>query len=216
GVHVCLAEHQSAGRGRRGRHWVSPFASSVYCSVACPFEGGAQSLGGLSLAVGVIVCDALESMGVQDLGLKWPNDVYCGGKKLAGVLIELQGDLAGTVTAIIGVGVNVRLPSIAADTIEQAWTDLSTVAEPVSRNVLVGRYLNRLLPALDAYGRDGFADWRERWQELDIYADQPVVIHSGDRRITGTARGVDENGALLLETAAGVSSFHGGEVSLRP
>ena len=212
---VCLAESQSAGRGRRGRNWVSPFASSIYCSVGWTFDGGAEILEGLSLAVGVVVCETLESLGVDALALKWPNDVLRDGRKLAGVLIEMQGDLSGPLTAVIGVGVNVRMPADAAQRIEQPWNDLQGSTEPVSRNAIAARLLNNLLPMLANYASSGFEYWRERWLQLDAYADAPVIVHHGTQSISGTARGVDSRGALLLETASGVQTLHGGEVSLR-
>ncbi|MEM1404140.1 MAG: bifunctional biotin--[acetyl-CoA-carboxylase] ligase/biotin operon repressor BirA [Pseudomonadota bacterium] len=214
---VCLAESQSAGRGRRGRDWVSPFGSSIYLSTAWQFSGGVEVLEGLSLAVGVILCETLRDMGVDGLSLKWPNDVLLGGRKLAGVLIEMNGDASGPCTAIIGMGVNVRLPSNASSRIEQPWADLTQQSEELlSRNALIASLLCRLLPALSVYERGGFADWADRWRALDAYADRPVTIESAGKATAGVARGVDDRGALLLETATGLHPMHGGEVSLRP
>ena len=214
---VCRAESQSAGRGRRGRDWVSPFGSSIYMSVAWQFSGGVEVLEGLSLAVGAILCETLDDMGVEGLSLKWPNDVLLGGKKLAGVLIEMSGDASGPCTAIIGMGVNVRLPDGAAAGIEQPWADLTQKSgETVSRNKVVSSLLSRLLPALSLYEQGGFAEWVDRWRALDAYADRPVTIESAGKSIAGVARGVDARGALLLETESGLHAMHGGEVSLRP
>jgi len=214
---VCLAESQSAGRGRRGRGWISPFGSSIYMSVAWQFAGGVEVLEGLSLAVGAILCETLNDMGVEGLSLKWPNDVLLGGKKLAGVLIEMSGDASGPCTAIIGMGVNVRLPDGAAAGIEQPWADLTQKSgEMVSRNEVVSSLLSRLLPALSLYEQGGFAEWVDRWRALDAYADRPVTIESAGKSIAGVARGVDARGALLLETESGLHVMHGGEVSLRP
>lgn len=215
GARVCLAEYQSAGRGRRGRQWLSPYGSNIYCSVAWTFEGGAEVLEGLSLAVGVILCDALMACGVEGLALKWPNDLLLQGRKLAGVLVEVQGDLDGPVTAIIGVGVNVRMPESIRGGIDQPWSDLSNESG-ASRNRVIGRYLNGLLPALANYEAGGFEPWHSRWLALDAYADAPVMVHSGNQRTAGIARGVDGRGALRLETGAGIETLYGGEVSLRP
>lgn len=213
---VCLAESQSAGRGRRGRAWVSPFASSIYMSVSWRFQGGAEVLEGLSLAVGVVVCEALAALGAKDLSLKWPNDVYLEGRKLAGILLEMSGDFSGPCDAVIGIGINVTIPESQAKHIEQAWSDLRSIqGETFSRSLLVGQVLDRLLPALANYEKDGFGVWRERWLALDAFADQPVVIDNNGRRMAGMAQGVDERGALLLKTASGVQAIHGGEVSLR-
>lgn len=215
GARVCLAEYQSAGRGRRGRQWISPYGSSIYCSVAWTFDGGAEALEGLSLAVGVALCGALASTGIDDLALKWPNDLLRQRRKLAGVLVEMHGDLAGPVTAVIGVGVNVRLPAPVSQAIDQPWADLRDI-DGVSRNRITGRFLDRLLPLLANYEAGGFEPWRQAWLDLDAYAGAEVVVQSGSHRTAGRARGVDERGALRLETATGVESVYGGEVSLRP
>lgn len=216
GAQVCLAESQSAGRGRRGRGWVSPFGSSIYCSVSWQFSGGIEVLEGLSLAVGVILCESLEEFGVDSLELKWPNDVLRDGRKLAGILVEMTGDASGPCTAVIGMGVNVSVPQRVAGSIEKPWSDLSDVAEAgVSRNAIISRLLSRLLPALDNYEEAGFDFWRSRWMSRDAYADSEVYIESGGEYTSGVARGVNTQGALMLETEAGLKPVHGGEVSLR-
>ncbi|MDP5053136.1 MAG: bifunctional biotin--[acetyl-CoA-carboxylase] ligase/biotin operon repressor BirA, partial [Congregibacter sp.] len=207
GASVCLAESQSAGRGRRGRSWVSPFASSIYLSLAWRFDGGAEVLEGLSLAVGVLVCDALQDLGVEGLSLKWPNDIYLHGRKLAGILVELSGDFSGPCDVVIGIGINVRLPESMTEQIEQPWSDLRAITDPAfSRSVLVAKLLNRLLPAIASYEAQGFSLWRERWQGLDAFAGQPVIIDNNGKRLAGDAQGVDERGALLLKTSTGVHS----------
>ena len=166
--------------------------------------------------MGVILCDALTALGAKGQTLKWPNDVLLDGAKLAGILVEMQGDLAGPVSAVIGMGINVQMPCGAGEQIDQSWTDLRSHISLDSRSALVGELLNRLLPALAEYEQSGFEPWRDRWMALDCYAGQPVQVLSGERRTLGVARGVDARGALLLETASGVSPVHGGEVSLRP
>ncbi|GAB5415394.1 MAG: bifunctional biotin--[acetyl-CoA-carboxylase] ligase/biotin operon repressor BirA [Congregibacter sp.] len=217
GATVCLAESQTAGRGRRGRAWQSPFASSIYMSVAWKFHGGATAFGGLSLMLGVVVSQALDALGVDGVGLKWPNDVLRHGRKLAGVLVEISGDVTGPCTVIMGIGINVAVPKEAARQIDQPWSDLSELRTAgTSRNQIVAQVLNRLLPALAVYEEQGFANWSEPWHALHVYQDQPVLIRSAEQVTTGIARGVDEQGALLLETPQGVQRMHGGEVSLRP
>lgn len=216
GATVCLSESQSAGRGRRGRTWQSPFACNIYMSVAWKFAGGASAFGGLSLMVGVVVCNALQKLGADGVNLKWPNDVLRDGRKLAGVLVEMSGDVTGPCTAVIGIGINVVVPESVAKNIDQPWSDLRDLpAAGVTRNTIVAEVLNALLPALEAYESEGFHAWSERWHALHAYQDQTVLIRSGDNDTVGLARGVDEQGALLLETAAGVQRVHGGEVSLR-
>lgn len=215
---VYSAEQQRAGRGRRGRAWVSPFASSLYLSLTWEFFRGAAALEGLSLAVGVAVVRALSAIGVPELQLKWPNDVLSGGAKLGGILLEMVGDATGRCQVVIGVGLNVAMPASAAATIEQHWTDIATVLKgsPPDRNALMAGIMNELLPLAARFETEGFDAWREEWLPLDLMRDQRVFIEGGgcDRQ-TGIARGVDRHGGLLLETAAGVRAIYGGEISLR-
>ncbi len=220
---VCSAEQQKAGRGRRGRTWVSPFARNLYLSVVWEYHQGAAALEGLSLAVGVAVARALAACGLPPVQLKWPNDITFEGAKLGGVLLEMTGDAAGTCQVIVGVGLNVAMPDAAAREIDQSWTDIETITEGISsagikpgRNTLLAALLNELLPLLAAYEQQGFAPWRDEWQALDAFAGQSVVLHTGARDLAGIARGVDNRGALQLETAtAGMQSIFGGEISLR-
>ncbi|MBA6411529.1 bifunctional biotin--[acetyl-CoA-carboxylase] ligase/biotin operon repressor BirA [Parahaliea sp. F7430] len=212
------AEQQSAGRGRRGRQWVSPFARNIYLSLVWEFSQGAAALEGLSLAVGVAVANALQACGAPPLQLKWPNDVLCNGAKLGGILLEMTGDAAGNCQVVVGVGLNVSMPESAAENIEQAWTDVARICgnKPPSRNRLLAALLDELLPLLDGFEAGGFAPWREAWMALDAYADTAVVLHSAESRQAGIARGVDERGALQLETTLGLQSIFGGEISMRP
>lgn len=217
GAIVCAAEQQTAGRGRRGRPWVSPFARNLYFSMAWEFAEGAAALGGLSLAVGVCIAEALQRCELPAPALKWPNDLLYNGRKCAGVLIEVSGDAAGPCRAVVGVGLNVRMPASSAQQIDQPWTDLCSVAgrAPVSRNAVLAALLDGLLPLLQGYAQEGFAPWRSRWCALDAHAGLPVVVTQANERISGLGRGVDQRGALLLETTTGVQSVYSGEVSLR-
>lgn len=212
--HTIVAEQQSAGRGRRGRQWVSPFGRNIYCSVIWHFDGGAAALEGLSLAVGVAVARALNTMGVEGIGLKWPNDVVWHGRKLAGILLEMAGDASGRCQVIIGIGINVAMAE--ANGIDQPWVDAQTAAgRPVSRNQLLAQLLAELLPLLVRFEDEGFACCREDWAALDSFAGQPVAVHLGEQVILGVAGGVNASGALLVDTPQGRQAFHGGEVSLR-
>ena len=219
---VILAEKQSAGRGRRGRSWTSPFAGGVSLSIGWQFNGGVQLLEGLSLAVGVALARALAEFEVPDVRLKWPNDVWCRGRKLAGVLLELSGDLTDRCAVVVGIGINMRLPQAAAEVIDQPWIDLAQVRPGIGRNELVAAMLNHLLPLLADYPEQGFPFWREAWQSLDQFAGESVCVQSAQQRWCGKACGVDDSGALLLQMTsddggeAVVRAFHGGEVSLRP
>lgn len=212
------AEQQTAGRGRRGRTWVSPFARNLYLSLVWEFSQGAAALEGLSLAVGVAVARGLESCGIAGVQLKWPNDVLYSGEKLGGVLLEMVGDVAGPCQVVVGVGLNVAMPGSAAGDIDQVWTDLSRIVgeNRPTRSALLAALLNQLFPLLAGFESSGFAPWKDSWSSLDAFADREVVLVAGSTRTAGVARGVDGHGALQLETASGVQAIYGGELSLRP
>ncbi|MEO1080032.1 MAG: biotin--[acetyl-CoA-carboxylase] ligase [Pseudomonadota bacterium] len=213
GAQVCLAEQQRSGRGRQGRFWVSPFGCNVYMSVSWAFSGGVRALEGLSLAVGVALTDTFEALGIDDVKLKWPNDALRGGAKLAGILVELSGDAGGTCTAVIGIGINLRMPDDDAESVTQPWADLSDHAP--GRNRLVAELLNRLLPLLNDYESEGFAPWRERWVARHAWAGMTVRVLKRDGELVGRALDLDEHGALRLATESGTELIHAGEVSLR-
>lgn len=217
--YVCTAEQQSAGRGRRGREWVSPYGRNLYLSAVWEYEQGAAVLEGMSLAVGVVVARALASCGVQGAQLKWPNDVLHDGAKLGGILLEMTGDPSGECQVVVGIGLNVDMPEQLAGGIDQAWTDVarSSDAELPGRNALLAALLDELLPMLASFESSGFGPWRDEWLALDAFNGVEVVLQSGTQQLAGTARGVDGRGALQLETATtGVQSIFGGEISLRP
>ena len=214
--HSCLAEAQTAGRGRHGRKWVSPYAASLYLSMHWSFAGGYSVLGGLSLAVGVAIVNALNQCGVQGIQLKWPNDIYAQGKKLAGVLIEVEGQISSGCQAIIGIGLNVALPKNVEE-IGQPWTDLSNLSEPlINRNLLAGTLINELTKSLSVFENNGLEPFITKWRALDIYANQKVKLIVGQQTIAGISRGIDASGAILLETEQGIKAYHGGEISVRP
>ena len=214
---VCSAEQQTAGRGRRGRRWVSPFAGNLYLSVAWEFTGGAGVLEGLSLAVGVAAVEALERCGVTGLQLKWPNDILFDGAKLGGILIEMVGDAVGSCQVVVGVGINVSMPTDQAREIDQSWTDVSRVmGGSPGRSRLLAEILNGLLPLLAAFESAGFRAWQKKWQQRDAFAGAAVLVTSGDKRLAGTVEGVDAGGTLRLRVGDTVQTIRGGEVSLRP
>ncbi|GAB4349476.1 MAG: bifunctional biotin--[acetyl-CoA-carboxylase] ligase/biotin operon repressor BirA [Gammaproteobacteria bacterium] len=214
---VCLAESQRAGRGRRGRSWVSPYASNLYLSVLFRFAAGPQAVQGLSLALGVVVVAALQRLGIEGVQLKWPNDLVAQGAKLGGVLIEMAGEAGGPCHVVAGIGLNVCMPERAALAIDQAWIDLQHLAGAAqpSRNALAGAVLDLLLPALADYEVHGFAPYRERWRSLDALNGKPVTVHSPLGEVSGTGAGIDESGALRLRLGDSVQTFAAGEVTLR-
>lgn len=214
---VCLAESQIAGRGRRGRNWVSPFGRNLYMSVVWEFECGAGGLEGLSLAVAVAVARALGELGINSTTLKWPNDLMVEGAKLGGILIELSGDLVGPCKVVIGIGINCEMSDKAGINIDQDWTDLARVAgpRPVLRNELAALVLSQLVAALNRFADRGFADFQAEWESIDALRDRDVCLIAGDRTIIGKAAGITPRGALKLITDQGEQEFSGGELSLR-
>jgi BirA family biotin operon repressor/biotin-[acetyl-CoA-carboxylase] ligase len=213
---ACFAEHQSAGRGRQGRSWISPFGTNVYMSVLRRFDVGAEALQGLSLAAGVAVTRALLSLGIPELKLKWPNDVVWRERKLGGLLVETAGEPAGPWYVVVGVGLNLSLPESAARLIDQPWADLKTVMpERIGRNRLAGRLLLHLLRGLEEFSLHGFAAFREEWDHHDLVRERQVCV-SGVGSVThGRACGVDHTGALLLSVDGQILRVLSGDVSLR-
>lgn len=213
----CFAECQTAGRGRRGRSWLSPFGANVYTSLYWRLEEGLSQAMGLSLVVGVSIYEALKELGIEGVRLKWPNDVLRNDRKLAGILVELEGDPNSTCHAVIGIGINYRMPPQLAGEIDQPWTDLvSASPSAVGRNRLCANLLTRLVTNLEVYQQHGFTAFAQRWREADRYYNEAVHLIIGNQRISGTCLGVNAHGALLLETEEGTKPFYGGEISLRP
>jgi BirA family biotin operon repressor/biotin-[acetyl-CoA-carboxylase] ligase len=213
---VVLAEAQRAGRGRRGRLWASPVASNLYLSIALDAACGARVLGGLSLAVGVAVAEAVEAEVGVALELKWPNDLLLEGRKLGGILVELVR-IEEREVAIIGIGINVRQPAHVASAIDQPWADLaSRVPAPISRNALAAAIIAATLRIFEIVGDGAFERVvRPRWLKRDAFADRPVTVAGPTLRIEGVARGIDGTGALLVETPEALRAIASGEVSLR-
>ncbi len=214
---VCFAEFPSAGRGRRGRGWVSPFGANLYMSLAWRFDEWPPGFTALSMVTAIAAVRALRGLGLEGVSIKWPNDLVAGGKKLAGILVDIQGEPPRATRAVIGLGINVRMPVAAAEGIDQPWMDLTTLTEgaPPERNRLAATLIGSLFTALDEFAQAGFAAFSEDWQALDLVAGRAVALHSQEQIVTGVAAGVDEEGALLLRTSQGVKRFVSGDVSLR-
>lgn len=211
---VCLAEQQVAGKGRRGRRWVSPFGKNIYLSLGWELPRRAGAVGGLSLSAGMAVVTALKEAGLGDVGLKWPNDVLVNGAKLAGILVEMAPPAPNRIPVVVGVGVNMRLDSPEMSRIDQPFSATAEQSD-VSRNVLIARLLESLVVALETFERSGFSAFADRWPDFDVYFGQEVQVTVAGEPVAGIDRGIDENGNLLLESAAGVRAFNAGEVSLR-
>ncbi len=221
GGYVCLAEFQHAGRGRQGHRWIAPYASNICLSLLWRFTTGTASLTGLSLAIGVALARALNEMGVSEIGLKWPNDVMWRGHKLAGILIDTGGQATGACHAVIGIGLNLSLPQYLLPRIDQAVTSLTDMVATQSvtpvpeRNTLLAVILRELHGALLKFSSHGFAPFRAEWESCHAWHNQQArVLLSDGSSVAGIARGVNESGALILETAQGMQIFHAGEISL--
>ena len=211
---VCLAEFQTAGRGRRGRVWQGTYGASVLASIYWRFPQ-ATSLEGLSLCVGVAVIRALQALGASHLALKWPNDVYGNGAKLAGILIESASRSGGWDT-VTGIGLNVSENPDMFSSVEQAWTSLNRLLpEPKARDAIAGCLIGHVLQGLSDYAVTGLAPVHAAWPEVDLTAGCKVRVTSGTHTAIGVARGIDARGALRVETEQGVQAFHSAEVSLR-
>jgi BirA family biotin operon repressor/biotin-[acetyl-CoA-carboxylase] ligase len=223
GVAVLLAERQTGGRGRRGRHWASPLAANLYLSLARDFGGGLARLGGLGLVAGIAAAEALQSLGIEHIRLKWPNDLVvpdgAGLRKLGGLLIEGSGEHAGPVRAVIGLGINVRMPPAQARDIDQPWIDLATLAGSSlpARSRIAAALLATLLPALERFEQEGLQAFVSRYADFDVLAGREVMVHGGNvDHAVGTALGLASDGALQVRLVDGTTrSFHAGEVSVR-
>ncbi len=213
---VVLAEHQTAGRGRRGREWISPFGGNLYMSLLYRIEQPGQGLMGLSLAVAVAIGRVLKEKFHTDVQLKWPNDILVEGKKLCGILLELQGENPGPVDVVVGVGLNVSLSDQVRKQIDQPCVALSDCTNtPVSRNQLAVDIICDIYSALQTFEESGLTSFLSDWQSWDCYNEKPVRLYLGNRIIEGQCRGIDEQGALLVEEQGQVRRFYSGEISLR-
>lgn len=221
---TCVAAHiQTNGKGRRGRTWVSRLGASLTFSLLWRFQCGAAALSGLSLAVGVALIRTLKSLGVDGAQLKWPNDVLVldenkHGKKLAGILIELQGDLDGPSTAVIGVGINLNLPKTLIESIDQPTTDLYRVSNKlINQNILLGALLKHLADVLNSFEQFGFVGLRDEWLSYHAYHNQAVrMLMPNVTEVFGVVENVADDGILMVRTALGLQRFSAGEISLRP
>ncbi len=216
---ACFAEYQSAGKGRRGRDWVSPFGSNIYLSILWRYQNGPAAIAGLSLAVGVAVVRALNELGVEDVGLKWPNDIYWQAKKLAGILIEVSGESGGPCHAVIGLGLNCFIPPKEAGAINQAWVDLNTIFGEKSytlRNRLAAVLLNHMVPVIAEFDKTNLGHYLSEWRDYDCMQDKFVDIYMGQQQYQGIVEGIDDQGMLLIRDAGNtVKTFASGEISFR-
>lgn len=213
---LVVAEQQTSGRGRRGRHWHSPYAANLYFSLVWPVVAGMRQLEGLSLAVGLSVQGTLTRLGLTDSGVKWPNDVLVQDRKISGILLEVVGDPTDRSHVVIGVGINVNMVAEQL-AIKQSWTSLALeLGRTLSRNTLLVELICDLSDALQVQLADGFPAIREAWQAASLWQGRKVVLQAGENRIEGTVVGVTDTAELALDDGTGkITCYAGGELTLR-
>lgn len=212
---ACIAEYQQVGRGRRGRQWISPFGANLYLSMFWRLEQGPAAAMGLSLVIGIVMAEVLQRLGADQVRVKWPNDLYLNDRKLAGILVELTGKTGDAAQLVLGAGINMAMRETNASQIDQRWINLQEAGITIDRNELAAKLLNELRHSLRQFEIDGLAPFISRWRKLDNFIDRPVKLLIGEQQIFGIARGIDQQGALLLEQEGVIKPFIGGEISLR-
>uniref|UniRef100_UPI0004682234 bifunctional biotin--[acetyl-CoA-carboxylase] ligase/biotin operon repressor BirA n=1 Tax=Pantoea sp. IMH TaxID=1267600 RepID=UPI0004682234 len=213
---ACVAEYQQAGRGRRGRQWFSPFGSNLYLSMYWKLEQGPVAAMGLSLVIGIVTAEVLQGLGASDVRVKWPNDLYLNDRKLAGILVELTGKTGDAAQIVMGTGINLAMRSPDTTIVNQGWINLQEAGVTIDRNKLAASLVNNMRSSLQVFEKEGLAPFIDRWSKLDNFINRPVKLLIGDREILGIARGIDQQGGLILEQNGIRKSWVGGEISLRP
>lgn len=206
-AHALLAEAQTRGRGRRQRSWHSPAGGNIYVSLGWRFSAPFGELATLPLVAAVCLCRALDRSGLQGHGIKWPNDVLVNGAKLAGILVETQAIGSGPVLAVIGIGLNVRMPASgsgdAVAVIDRPWTDLASQFPPerrsIGRNELVALLLQELLPGLQSFEAEGFAAFHDEWRRRDLLVGHRLRLEGNGGFRYGQALGVEDDGGLCVD-----------------
>lgn len=213
---VCIAEYQQSGRGRRGRQWFSPFGTNLYLSMYWRLEQGPAAATGLSLVIGIIMAEVLHELGANDVRVKWPNDLYLHDRKLAGILVELTGKTGDAAHIIIGAGINLAMRHAAGDIVNQGWTNVQEAGIHVDRNKLAINIIKALRHSLMQFELEGLTPFLPRWEKLDNFIHREVKLIIGDKEVHGISRGINAQGALLLEQNGVIKPWVGGEISLRP
>lgn len=216
--HICIAEHQTRGRGRFSREWYSPFGKNIYFSMQYSIKQDISQLGGLSLAVGTIVCKAIEKACKlpNRLMLKWPNDITYNGKKLAGVLIEIRAEVNGNCSVIIGIGINVNMPITNKVTFNQEWASIMQITgSPQDRNNICAILIDKLTIGIEQYLITGFKSYMPEWKKRDSLFGKMIQIQDGNEIFKGIATGVDLQGHLLINLETNIKkAFAAGEATL--
>ncbi|HFE3213427.1 TPA: bifunctional biotin--[acetyl-CoA-carboxylase] ligase/biotin operon repressor BirA [Klebsiella quasipneumoniae subsp. similipneumoniae] len=212
---ACVAEYQQAGRGRRGRKWFSPFGANLYLSMYWRLEQGPAAAIGLSLVIGIVIAEVLQQLGAEQVRVKWPNDIYLQDRKLSGILVELTGKTGDAAQIVSGAGINLVMRRVESDVVNQGWISLQEAGVVIERNLLAARLIKELRLGLELFEQEGLAPYLPRWEKLDNFIHRPVKLIIGDKEIYGISRGIDAQGALLLEQDGVIKAWVGGEISLR-
>ncbi len=213
---ICIAEFQSAGRGRRGRTWVSPYGCHLYTSLYWKFTQGLVQAMGLSLVVACSLVTALRELDVDGIGVKWPNDIYLNHKKLAGILIEMSGQADSECDLVIGIGINLSMSTAQADRIDQPWSDLSQQEHYLDKTTLMIKLHRQLIKDLTLFSSEGLKAFQQRWHDVDLFDGKAIQLTMGEKIEEGICCGIDEQGAILLKQDDNINAFVGGEISMRP
>lgn len=213
---ACVAEYQTAGRGRRGRYWASPFGCNLYLSLYWHLDQGSAAAMGLSLVAGIVISETLNKLSGSNIKVKWPNDLYLNEKKLAGILIEMVGKTGDAAHIVIGIGLNIAMSRNYETNINQGWINLEQAGIQIERNVIAGQIIMALRHELVQFEKYGLVPFIKRWLALDNFLHKKVRLHIGDHLEIGIVKGINEHGAILLEQNGEIVSYIGGEISLRP
>lgn len=178
-------------------------------------EQGPAAAVGLSLVIGIVIAEVLQSLGADKVRVKWPNDLYLQDRKLSGILVELTGKTGDAAQIVSGAGINLAMRHVESDVVNQGWISLQEAGVSIDRNTLAARLIKELRAGLQLFEQDGLAPYLTRWEKLDNFLNRPVKLIIGDKEIFGISRGIDTQGALLLEQDGVIKPWVGGEISLR-
>ncbi|MXP67980.1 bifunctional biotin--[acetyl-CoA-carboxylase] ligase/biotin operon repressor BirA [Pantoea sp. Aalb] len=212
---VCISEYQKEGRGRRGKIWFSPFGVNLYLSMYWCFKQKPVTTIGLSLIIGIVITEVIQSLGVPNIKVKWPNDIYLYDRKLAGILVEVSGKIDDIVQVVIGVGINLAMNTTGVIEIHQDWISLKELGMTIDRNKLSVKIINNLQKSLYFFEKNGLTPFISRWKILDNCMNRSVKLITETHEIYGIARGIDKQGRLLLDQNGKISTWIDGEISLR-
>ncbi|MGP1923510.1 MAG: bifunctional biotin--[acetyl-CoA-carboxylase] ligase/biotin operon repressor BirA [Arsenophonus sp. NEOnobi-MAG3] len=213
---VCIAEYQTAGRGRRGRYWASPFGCNLYLSLYWHLDQGPAAAMKVSLVAGIVIAETLNKLSGSNIKIKWPNDLYLNEKKVAGILIEMIGKTADSVNIVIGIGLNIAMSKNYETNINQGWINLQHAGIEIERNMIAAQIILALRHELVQFEKYGLLPFIKRWLVLDNFLHKKVRLHISNHLAVGIVKGINEHGAILLEQNGEIVSYIGGEISLRP